>query len=672
MKKNYDFAGWATKNNIRCSDGRTILRDAFAGNDGSTVPLVWNHQHNDPDEVLGHADLQNRKDGVYAYCYLNDTPKGNTAKELVQHGDIVALSIYANHLKENNGNVIHGQIREVSLVLAGANKGAVIDHVLEHGEGESDDEAVIMFYDGDDDISLCHSDEGDDMDMDDQTVEEVMDTLNEDQQQAVAIVLGQILEDHGVNLDDDDEYDDDDDEMSHADQDDDDEGDGDETIGDVLKTFTPKQRKVLNYLVGQALAKNNGEGDNGTMKHNAFDDINGGDQTEYLSHSDELEIFESAKRNTHSLKAAVEMFDDTHNTELRHSDIDYSSSSTNLGYGIYDESYLFPDARVINPTPSFISRNMTWVEKVMSATKHTPFSRVKSIFADITGDEARARGYIKGHLKKEEVFSLLKRTTEPQTIYKKQKVDKDTIDDITSFDIVAWIKTEMQMMFREEIARAILIGDGRLNSSEDKILEDHIRPVYNDADLFTIKVGVKIPTGASDKIKAKALRRAAIKARKLYKGAGSPTFYTVEDELNRFQLLEDEIGHQLYDSDAQIATALRVSNIVTVEPMEGKTIEILQDDNTKKSFPLAGIIVNLTDYNIGTNGGAKTDFFDDFDIDYNQYKYLYETRMSGALVTPYSCLSFYWIEDDSVVEDSKSGVHAGDVITSADPIKDGH
>lgn len=608
MKK-YDFSGWATKNDIRCSDGRTIRRGAFAAQNGAKVPLVWNHRHDSESEVLGHAVLENRDNGVYAYCSFNGTEAGQTAKELVQHGDICALSIYANQLKQNAGDVVHGVIREVSLVLAGANRGAIIDSVLEHGE-LSDDSAEIMFI-GYDDL-LVHS------------ATDTDDTEKEEDEKMV----------NKKNYDP--EEDDDEEDTQQASS-----GKG-KTVGSVLETLNEDQKKAVAILVDEVLksekgsgSKDNNDDEEENMKHNVFD---GGSEQGYLSHSEMKEIFSNAKR-AGSLKAAVA--DSMESGALAHA-LTNDDGSTQA-YGMTNVDYLFPDAKTIDSTPGFIKRETDWVDEVMSQTHHTPFSRVKSVFADITEDQARAKGYIKGKMKKEEVFSLLKRSTEPQTIYKKQKMDKDDIDDITDFSVVAWLKTEMQLMLREETARAILIGDGRLASDDDKIKEDHIRPVYNDADLYTVKFAVEVPAGASDEVKAKALMKAAIKARKLYKGSGNPTFFTNEDELTNMLLIENGIGERLYKSEAEVATALRAKKTTPVEIMDGLEIEVTEG-NTKTKYPVAAISVNLADYNIGTNGGAKTDFFDDFDIDYNQYKYLYETRMSGALIKPYSAITFYYKE----------------------------
>ena len=557
----YDFCGWATRNNIQCSDGRIIRKDAFKGNDGQKVPLVWNHQHNDPTNILGHAVLENRNEGVYAYCTFNNTDAARDAKTLVEHGDISSLSIYANKLKQNGPNVMHGQIREVSLVLAGANPEAYIENIMSHGE-DSDDEAIMYFGE---DIELQHSDDtkeetnlkkdGEKMagtnnsTKDDRTIGDVFETLNEDQKTAVYAIIGQILEDNG--------------------------------------------------LTGE---------DNGKMKHNVFegDAYNGNDT---LSHSDMQAIISDAKRYG-SMKDAV------------------------LAHGIEHIDYLFPDAANVENMPSFIQRDMTWVGEVMDAVHHTPFSRIKSTFANITEDDARAKGYIKGKKKKDEVFSLLKRTTSPTTIYKKQKLDRDDVIDITDFDVVAWLKSEMRMMLDEEIARAILVGDGRLSSSDDKINEQNIRPIYTDDSLYTIREQIKFSATATADEKAKTFIRQSIKARKEYKGSGSPILYTTEDVLTDCLLLEDTTGRIIYDTVEKLATALRVKKIVTVPVMEGykKTGE------DSKEYSLMGIIVNLADYNVGADKGGAVNMFDDFDIDYNAQKYLIETRCSGALIKPYSAI----------------------------------
>lgn len=571
MKQKYDFSGWATRNGLKCSDGRTIMKDAFQHNDGQTVPLVWNHQHNDHMNILGHALLENRKEGVYAYCTFNDTDSGKNAKQLVEHGDVSALSIYANQLKQQGGNVLHGAIKEVSLVLAGANPGAFIDSIIRHGE-ESTEECIIFTGD---EIELYHAEE----------------TLNHKEE-----------------------------EIKMADGTKNPAGEAEETVQDVFETLTEKQKTVVYALIGQALeeAEAGGEiqqseideikGDLAFMKHNLFD----GDTTgpDVLSHADMTAIITDAKRYG-SLKEAA------------------------LAHGITNIDFLFPDATTLDGTPSFIQRDMGWVSDVMNKTHHTPFSRIKSIFANITEDDARAKGYITGALKKEEVFSLLKRTTSPTTIYKKQKLDRDDVVDITDFDVVAWLKGEMRMMLDEEIARAVLVGDGRLNSSDDKINEANIRPIWKDEDLYTIKQAVSVAAAATADQTAKAFIRAAIKSRKLYKGSGNPVLYTTEDVLTDCLLMEDTTGRVIYETVEKLATALRVSKIVTVPVMDGLT----RVDTDTKTRTLMGIIVNLADYNIGADKGGAVNMFDDFDIDYNAQKYLIETRCSGALVTPYSAIA---------------------------------
>lgn len=576
----YDFSGWATRNDLKCSDGRIIRKDAFKNNDGHTVPLVWNHQHNDPNEVLGHALLENRDEGVYAYCKFNDTESGKTAKLLVQHGDVSALSIYANKLKQQGSNVTHGAIREVSLVLAGANPGAFIDSIMQHGE-ESEDEAVI--YTGEE-ISLYHADEkkedkevAEEKNGGEKTVTEIFNTLNEEQKNAVYYMIGKARKDAGVTDDDDDDEDDDD--VKHS------------------------------------------EGGEDDMKKNVFDQE--GTQTNVLSHSDMQAILTDAKRYG-SLKESFL----AHTEELAHA---VEIADKTQDYGINGTDWLFPEAKTLNNPPEFIKRDMDWVQKVMHAVHHTPFSRIKSVFADITEDDARAKGYLKGKLKKEEVFGLLKRTTTPTTIYKKQKMDRDDVIDITDFDVVAWIKGEMRLMLDEEIARAILVGDGRSASSDDKVNPQNIRPIVSDEDLFTVKTQVTVPADADADTKAKAFIRAAVKARKNYKGSGEPTLYTTEDVLTDCLLMEDGIGHILYDSPAKLANAMRVKDIVTVPVMEGMT--------GANGGELLGIIVNLKDYNVGADKGGAVNMFEDFDIDYNAQKYLIETRCSGALIKPFSAIA---------------------------------
>lgn len=582
----FDFSGWATRNNLRCSDGRTIIKDAFKSNDGQIVPLVWNHRHDDPYNVLGHALLENRDEGVYAYCTFNNTEAGVNAKNLVEHGDVSALSIYANQLKQQGSNVLHGAIREVSLVLAGANPGAFIDSIIRHNGIESDDEAVI--YTGEP-ICIRHSDTNS-KDNDDETVADVFNTLTEKQKTVVYAIIANALSDKEG-----------DDNMSHSD-----DGNDNETVEDVFNTLSDKQKTAVYILIDEVVKKiQNEEGDNDDMKHNIFDmdDTNAND---VLSHSEMESIISDAKRYG-SLRESV------------------------LAHGIDSIDYLFPDASTIDGTPEFISRDTGWVQSVMNSVHHTPFSRIKSIFANITEEDARAKGYIKGKLKKDEVFGLLKRTTTPTTVYKKQKLDRDDVVDITDFDVVAWLKTEMRQMLDEELARAFLIGDGRITSSEDKINEQNIRPIVSDDDLYTIKTVVDAGTNATPDMKAKAFIRAAIKSRKSYKGSGEPTLYTTEDVLTDCLLLEDSTGRVIYDSITKLANTLRVKEIITVPVMEGA--------KGKNGGELLGIIVNLSDYNVGADKGGAVNMFDDFDIDYNAQKYLIETRCSGALIKPYSAIA---------------------------------
>lgn len=572
----YDFSGWATRNNIKCSDGRTILRDAFKHNDGQTVPLVWNHQHNESANVLGHAVLENREEGVYAYCTFNDTEAGKNAKLLVEHGDVTALSIYANQLKQNGSNVMHGTIREVSLVLAGANPGAFIDSIIRHGEF-CEDEAVI--YTGEN-LSLEHAD---------QKPSDKDDKAGEDDKGDGKV-----------------------------------EGNKEKTIKDVVDSMSEEQKNVLYALVGQALEgkemaqsaieENNNIEDGGEqeMKHNVFEGKET-DNKNVLSHDAMETIFKDAKRYG-SLKESF----------LAHAET----------YGIKDIEWLFPDAKNVNMPPDFIKRDDSYVQKVMRGVHHVPFSRIKSMHADITADQARAKGYIKGKLKKEEVFTLLKRTTVPTTIYKKQKLDRDDVIDITDFDVVAWLKMEMRMMLDEEIARAILVGDGRLSSDDDKINEMCIRPIATDADLYCVKAKVSVGATATEDEIAKAFIRTVIKSRKEYKGSGSPTLFTTEDILTNCLLLEDKNGRIIYDTVEKLATALRVKEIVTVEVMEGAKTKVEEQEK-----PLMALMVNLVDYYVGADKGGAVNMFDDFDIDYNQQKYLMETRCSGALVKPYSAIA---------------------------------
>lgn len=563
-KQKWDFSGWATRNDLHCSDGRTIRKDAFKDCDGKIVPIFWNHQHDSVGNVLGHGMLENRDEGVYFYGAFNEDEEGQKAKKRVQHGDIRSLSIMANQLKQVGGDVIHGVIREVSLVPAGANPGAFIDIVMSHGEEVGD--AMILGYDEAISLHFYHAD---------------------------------------------------DEEEKKDEKESDDEKDSEETLEDIVNSMTDKQRNTMFGLIGKALEEKDEkleEGDS-DMKKNIFDRTNDQNTSGVLMHSDGTlvtvdevaTIFKDAKR-LGSLRDAV------------------------LEHGIDQIDYLFPDDRTLTTQPTFIQRDMGWVSDIMGSVHHTPFARVKSVFADITEDDARAKGYIKGKMKKEEFFSLIKRRTEPTTVYKKQKMDRDDMIDITDFDVAAWLKTEMRTMLNEELARAYLIGDGRPASSDDHINDQNIRPVAFDDDLFTIHADIEVASSATDDEKAKALIRGVIKNRKLYRGSGNPVMYTTEDALTDMLLLEDTLGHALYADEAALARKMRVRKIVTVPVMEGVT--------GKNGNPLVAVVVNMGDYNVGADRGGAVNMFDDFDIDYNQQKYLIETRCSGALTVPYSAMAF--------------------------------
>ena len=563
-KQKWDFSGWATRNDLHCSDGRTIRKDAFKDCDGKIVPIFWNHQHDSVDNVLGHGMLENRDEGVYFYGAFNEDEEGQKAKKRVQHGDIRSLSIMANQLRQVGGDVIHGVIREVSLVPAGANPGAFIDIVMSHGEEVGD--AMILGYDEAISLHFYHAD---------------------------------------------------DEEEKKDEKESDDEKNSEETLEDVINSMTEKQRNTMFGLIGKALEEKDEKLEEGDpdMKKNIFDRTNDQNTSGVLMHSDGTlvtvdevtTIFKDAKR-LGSLRDAV------------------------LEHGIDQIDYLFPDDRTLTTQPTFIQRDMGWVSDIMGSVHHTPFARVKSVFADITEDDARAKGYIKGKMKKEEFFSLIKRRTEPTTVYKKQKMDRDDMIDITDFDVAAWLKTEMRMMLNEELARAYLIGDGRPASSDDHINDQNIRPVAFDDDLFTIHADIEVSSSATDDDKAKALIRGVIKNRKLYRGSGNPVMYTTEDALTDMLLLEDTLGHALYADEAALARKMRVRKIVTVPVMEGVT--------GKNGNPLVAVVVNMGDYNVGADRGGAVNMFDDFDIDYNQQKYLIETRCSGALTVPFSAMAF--------------------------------
>lgn len=563
-ESNYDFAGWATRNDIKCADGRTIRRDAFKNCDGKIVPIVWNHNHDGPEYVLGHGLLRNLPEGVRVYGLLNNTSSGETAKACLMSGDINGLSIYANQLKQTRSkDVLHGNIREVSLVLAGANPGAYIDDIVVHSdesdEGYVDGEAFI-FSEG---LELFHAEpeqpKSDDKKEDSTVAESTKTTDNE------------------------------------------------KTVGDVLDELTEEQKQVVYAIISKAIEDATGESskEDTDVSHNVFENDN--DQNS-MKHSDDV------------IQAAIA--DGKRYGSMRDSF---------LAHGINDIEWLFPEDRTLDVPPRIIDNDQGWVSTVMNGVHHVPFSRIKSMFADLTEDDARAKGYIKGNYKKEQVFSLLKRSTAPTTVYKKQRMDRDDIIDITSFDVVAWLKSEMRTKLNEELARAILIGDGRLASSDDKINEGNIRPIFNDDDLFTIKCQVAVKSADDTDTRTKAAIRAIIKSRKDYKGSGNPTFFTSEDMLTDMLLLEDEIGHPLYADEAALARKLRVNRIVTVPQME--------NFNGSKGGAFIGLIVNLSDYTVGADKGGAVNTFDDFDINYNQQVYLIETRCSGALTVPYSAIA---------------------------------
>lgn len=554
----YDFSGWATKYNVKCSDGRTILKHAFKEDDSKVIPLVWNHNHVEADNVLGHAYLEERDEGIYAYCSLNDTEQGRNAKELVQHGDITSLSIFANKLKQNvNKEVMHGVIREVSLVLAGANPGASIDYVVAHADDSESEDATI--YNDENALEMFHAEEK----PDDTGIKKEGDSTKKDKKE--------------------------------------------KTVQDVLDTMTEEQLNVLYLLVGAANeeAKNGGKEE---MKHNAFDEIKN-DKGEVLTHSEFVEIIAEARQKG-SVKDAF------------------------LAHGITDIGNLFAGDKSVGG-PETVSRDMEWVAKIMGAVHHTPFARVKSSLINITGEQARAKGYVKGNQKVEEVITALKRSTSPQTVYKLQKIDRDDIIDITDFDVIAYLKSEMRVMLDEELARAFLIGDGRSAEANDKINPINIRPVWGDSETYTVKRVLERASGASDEAFAKAFIKDVIKSRKLYKGSGNPTLFTTEDMLTNMLLIEDKNERVVYDTVEKLKTALRVSDIVTVEPMEGANRK-----DASNQYNLLGVLVNMRDYNVGADKGGNVNMFDDFDINFNKYEYLIETRCSGALVKPFSAITF--------------------------------
>ena len=673
----YDFCGYATKNDLRCADGRVIRHDAFKENDGQVVPLVWQHVHSDPTNVLGHALLENRDDGVYAYATFNNTPSGQHAKEMVKHGDISAMSIYANRLKQYGSDVVHGVIREVSLVLAGANPGAYIENIsFAHADGtytDVDDEAVI--YSGPDTIEyISHADEdeedevGDDVldqltdeqidavndiinaaidgALDDVDDNDVLDDLSDEQLEAIGDIIEDAVNDALEHADDDD-YDDDYDEEDYDEEDYDEEdydeddnvqhsyyddyddyydydiqhADDDATIEDVWNTLNEDQKNMVYFLIGQTAEDNTAEHsalyDGGfDMKHNVFDDAYYEDE-DILTHDEFDAIMEDAY-NANSLRDVF------------------------LAHGITNLDVLFPEAKLVTPTPEMISRDMGWVDQLWNGIKRTPFAHIKSTTANITGDEARARGYVKGNLKAEEVIVLLSRETSPQTIYKKQKLDRDDVIDITDIDVIAWMKQEMRVMLNEEICRAILVSDGRGSTHPDKIKEDKIRPIYQDTDVYTIHYEITYGANDTEDQKASKIADAAVRARKDYKGSGTPWMFASNEVISDLMLAKDTIGRRLYKDENELKAALRVSKIVECPILENVTRTRAADATagiTAATMDLKALIVNPIDYTVGADKGGAVSLFDDFDIDYNQMKYLIETRISGALTKPYSAIA---------------------------------
>lgn len=584
----YDFSGWATKANVKCFDGLTIAPNAFKECDGKVVPVVWNHDHSAPESVLGHALLQNRKEGMYAYVKLNDTSSGQTAKACVDNGDIDAMSIYANGIQKAGKTVMHGMIKELSLVIAGCNPGALIDEVVKHSADGTEEDSSEAFIYTDSGLSLKHGLDPDDNPLEDEVLQH-SDNSGE------------------TNKDEKGEG-----KMADANE---------KTVKEVFDTLTEEQKNVVYAIIGSALDegkggesddKGDGKEDN-TMRH-CFENDNGGT---VLKHSlDDINgiIATASKHGT-----------------LRDAFLDAGITGDELAHSIENMDYLFPDDHNLDTVPRIVDRDQTWVDKVMNSVHHVPFARVKVMFADLTEDEARAKGYIKGNYKKEQVFKLLKRSTTPTTVYKKQRFDRDDIVDMSTMDVVGFVKKEQRGKLNEELGMAFLIGDGRDDASDDKINELNIRPIFNDDDFYTIKVVVQPGTNATDDAKAKATIKSIIKARKNYKGSGSPTFYTTDDVLTDMLLLEDGIGHPLYADEAALARKLRVKEIVTVPRMEGR--------KGAKGGDLLGIVVNLADYTVGADKGGEVNMFDDFNIDYNQLIYLIETRCSGAMTTPYGAMA---------------------------------
>lgn len=594
-----DFAGWATKFNVLCADGRIIKHGAFNDIDGAKIPLIYNHIHDNLSDVLGHAYMECRDEGVYAYGYFNETEQARIAKEAVQHGDMDSLSIWANHLKQVGPYVEHGEIKELSLVLAGANPGAYIEDVaLAHGEMPNMSDYEANIYSGEQ-LEIIHSSDGN---PDMKTLQGIIGQLNTILENSNKNIVAHAIKDMPVDKKD-----------TTKDT---------ETVKEVLDSMSDTQYKVTYALVQDALDSSSKKDDSTTT--------NSDNKEDKTMPTIEHNIFEKNAEGATLAHQDMEKYNEAISDGKRYGSLKESF----LAHGITNVEYLFPDAKTLNASPEFISRNQGWVDDVMNSVHHTPFSRIKSVFADLREDEARARGYIKGKLKKEEVFSLLKRTTTPQTIYKKQKIDRDDIIDITDYDVIIWLKSEMRLMLNEEIARAVLVGDGRLTSSDDHIKEDSVRPIWKDADLYTIKYAIPITKESTAAEKANAFIEACVRARIEYKGSGNPKLFAPESIITECLLLKDKNGRTIYDNIDKLATACRASKIVSVPVMENLT----RVDKTD-TLTLQGIIVNLQDYNIGADKGGAINMFDDFDIDYNAQKYLIETRISGALIKPLSAIA---------------------------------
>lgn len=626
-KSDYDFSGYATRFNVRCSDGRTIRPGAFDDCDGVRVPLVYMHDHMSPTNVLGHADLECRPDGVYCYAKCNNTDAGRHSLESVKNGDLTAFSIFANKLKQQGADVVHGAIREVSLVLGGANPLATIDTVLAHDDYDGEDEAAIMQF-SDSDLTLSHSDS--DKDEDDKKIKKEINRDDSDEEESDN--TDDVESDEDENAEEEDMAN-----IRHADDE-----QSEKTVQDVIDSMTEEQKNVLYALVGMAAEDGGSNSEEDNVKHNLFDE-----DEDVLAHSIDFDQFMQGAKAAGSAKSYVQQNKDVEDA-LAHDD-----------FGIEQIDTLFPDYRNLTSTPQFVSREMGWVPKVWNSVSRTPFSRIRTVFADITEDEARAKGYIKGKRKKEEVFKLLKRTTDPQTVYKKQKFNRDDVTDITDFDVIAWVKGEMRTMLDEELSRAILVGDGRTELDDDHISADHIRPIWGDDPFYTIRAQVGFGTSATDDEKYWNIIKAAIRSRKDYRGSGDPVMFTTEDNLTGMLLLENQIGDLKFKSKDELASRMRVSDIITVPVMDGltRTASKASGDSEAadgKTLNLEALIVNLKDYNVGADKGGAVNMFDDFDIDYNQMIYLIETRCSGAMIKPYGAIS---------IESFSTGTEASTVST---------